>query len=879
MMQQEIEQDGPSGVFLSRLQNVKKTASGWICRCPAHDDGKASLSVSQGSDGRVLLKCHAGCDAESIVQALSLDLKDLFPRKDKASVVAVYDYVDAAGTMRFQTVRFAPKDFRQRRPDGKGGWAWNLKGVLLVLYRLPSVLAAASVGRTVFVVEGEKDANGLVALGFVATTSPMGAGKWKPQYSEALAGAHVVIIADKDAPGRKHAEQVAKGVFPGAKSVRILELPGDGVKDASDWIRAGGTKEQLQIIAKAAPTWKPGASVVSIKAEPQEREPGDEEPESIERESDWPEPLPFGTGAAPEIRASLIPEPISSFVAALAVALQVPQSACMIAALCTVAATMAKRAVVQIGPDWSEPLNIYGAMVLPPGERKSAILSACRAPLDDWEAGAVKAVGERFASLSAEKRILEARARAAEKRASAKGSDLSVRDEAIRMAREAAAFHVPATPQVFVDDITTEKIVGVMQDQGGKIALFSDEGGIFDIMAGLYSGGSLKIDAYLKAYDGKAIRVDRVGRASEIVHEPALTMCLGVQPAIIRALGQNTAMRGRGLIGRVIFVLPDSMLGKRLINPPAMPADIKADYRRIILFLSDMEDPMPGEQRIIWLSPDALALFNAFRQELEPMLAPDADLGAITDWAGKLAGSIARIAALWHSVEAAAAHSQPWQSSISGETMHKAIALGRLLQDHAKAAFGLMQADGVRSTATVILEWIARKGIQSFTKRDAYRALARHLTRADEIEAPIGLLTERGYIRQVSVNGGNRMSTRALTAYEPHPSALTRNVNVGNGGPYTLETHSTREKIYKNDCIRGSADTYLDARVTLDSMRPDRVNNAPDWALTVLTDQKDPRSETTRTPIPSGSEPFLDREPGEDDELPSVHWQDREGWQ
>ena len=864
--------------MLSRVQNPKKTGTGWICRCPAHDDGKASLSVSMGSDGRVLLKCHAGCDAESIVRAAGLELRDLFPRKDGASIVAVYDYVDAAGTMRFQTVRFAPKDFRQRRPDSKGGWAWNLKGVLLVLYRLPSVIEAAKAGRTVLVTEGEKDADNLAVMGFVATTSPMGAGKWRDSYSESLAGAPVVIIADKDEPGRKHAEQVAKSVFSVAKSVRIIELPGDGIKDASDWIRAGGTKEQLQAIAKAAPVWTPGESVVSIKAAKEARE----EQASIEVEpepaNDWPEPLPFGMGTAPEIRASLIPEPIASFVAALAVALQVPQSACMIAALCTVAATMAKRAVVQIGPDWSEPLNIYGAMVLPPGERKSAILSTCRAPLDEWEASAVRRFGERFAALSAEKRILEARARAAEKRASAK-NDPALRDEAIRMAQEAALFRVAATPQCFVDDITTERIVGVMQEQGGKIALFSDEGGIFDIMGGLYASGALKIDAYLKAYDGKAIRVDRVGRASEIVHEPALTMCLAVQPAIIRSLGQNTAMRGRGLLGRVIFVLPDSMLGKRLINPPAMPSDIKADYRRIILFLSDMEDPTPGEQRIIRLSPDALALFNAFRQELEPMLAPDADLGAITDWAGKLAGSIARIAALWHSVEAAAAHSQPWQSSISGETMHKSIALGRLLQDHAKAAFGLMQADGVRSAATVILEWIARKGIQSFTKRDAYRALARHITRADEIEAPIGLLTERGYLRPVSVNGGNRVSTRALTAYEPHPSVITRNVNAGNGVPYTLEINSTREKICKNDCTRGSVDTSLDARVTLDSMRPERVNNAPDWALTALTDQKDPRSETTRTPIPSGSELFLDREPGEDDELPSAHWQDREGWQ
>lgn len=552
----------------------------------------------------------------------------------------------------------------------------------------------------------------------------------------------------------------------------------------------------------------------------------------------WPDPLPFGASTPPEIPPGLAPEPIASFVSSLAVALQVPQSACMIAALCSVAAAMAKKAVVEVGPDWTEPLNLYGAMVLPPGERKSAILSACRAPLDEWEAAAVQGFGERFAALSAEKRIIESRARAAEKRASVK-PDPALRDEAIRLAKEAAAFHVAATPQVFVDDITTEKIVGVMQDQGGKIALFSDEGGIFDIMAGLYSGGALKIDAYLKAYDGKAIRVDRVGRASEVVLEPALTMCLGVQPAVIQALGQNTAMRGRGLLGRVLYVLPESMLGKRLTNPPAMPPGAKAAYRRVILALADLEPPMPNERRVIRLSRDAADLFTGFRQELEPMLAAEADLGAITDWAGKLAGGVARIAALWHSVELAAERSGPWRAQpISAESMERAISLGRLLQAHAKAAFGLMKADGVKATATTILDWLARKKPKTFTRRDAYRALARHVTRADEIEAPLDLLEERGFVRQTSVNAVNGSSTRALTSYEAHPSVFSRNGNTVNGAGYTSKKVSTNIEYNKNGYLWGSVDTSKNTPTDQAAIGPERSVDTALTALTALTVDK-----------------------------------------
>ena len=167
-------------LVLSRLKGVKQTAANkWIACCPAHPDEHPSLGISVGDDGKVLLICRSqGCSAEQICKAVGLTLSDLFPsQKGKLMkrIVATYDYVDADGKPLFQAVRYDPKDFLLRQPDGKGGWIWDIKGVERVLYRLPQVRKAVADGQTVFVVEGEKDADNLAKLGLVATTNPGGA--------------------------------------------------------------------------------------------------------------------------------------------------------------------------------------------------------------------------------------------------------------------------------------------------------------------------------------------------------------------------------------------------------------------------------------------------------------------------------------------------------------------------------------------------------------------------------------------------------------------------------------------------------------------------------------------------------------------------------
>ena len=175
--------------------------------------------------------------------------------RTRPRIVATYDYTDEAGQLLYQAVRMDPKDFRQRKADGKGGWEWSIKDVRLVLYRLPELLGRAD--ECVFVCEGEKDVDALAALGALATCNPMGAGKWRAGFSEALKGRSVVILPDNDKPGRVHAAKVATDLLSVGCDVRIVEVP--KAKDVSDWLAAGATLADIQGLARNQPVLSSGS--------------------------------------------------------------------------------------------------------------------------------------------------------------------------------------------------------------------------------------------------------------------------------------------------------------------------------------------------------------------------------------------------------------------------------------------------------------------------------------------------------------------------------------------------------------------------------------------------------------------------------------------
>lgn len=251
----------------------KRSGKNWLTRCPSHPDHNPSLSISEGRGKRVVICCHAGCAVETLVGAIGIEMKDLFqteqlsrsravaslPKSSRRGreIVALYDYRNETGALLYQVVRYEPKDFRQRRPNGDGTWTYNLDGIQPVLYRLPELQSADSTS-PVHIVEGEKDCDRLWSLGLVATTCSQGAGKWRERHSESLRDRDVVVFPDNDDAGRKHAQEVAKSLHGIARSVRVLELPGLPPKgDVSDWLDAGGDETQLRQMVEKAAAWLP----------------------------------------------------------------------------------------------------------------------------------------------------------------------------------------------------------------------------------------------------------------------------------------------------------------------------------------------------------------------------------------------------------------------------------------------------------------------------------------------------------------------------------------------------------------------------------------------------------------------------------------------
>ncbi len=248
--------------IVGRLEGVVETsAADWVALCPAHEDRNPSLSV-RCEDGRTLIKCFAGCPTENVLDAMGLKLADLFdgcPGQAARKIVKAYDYVDEAGAVLFQVVRYEPKGFAQRIPDGDG-YNWKVKGVRKVLYRLPRIIEGMAAGKMIVIAEGEKDVEALESLGVWATCNSGGAGKWSPDYTDTLEGATVVIIEDNDEPGRRAAQSIARQIYAAVESVKIIAMPdrnGTRCKDAADWIHAGGTRDELAAMVEAAAEWQP----------------------------------------------------------------------------------------------------------------------------------------------------------------------------------------------------------------------------------------------------------------------------------------------------------------------------------------------------------------------------------------------------------------------------------------------------------------------------------------------------------------------------------------------------------------------------------------------------------------------------------------------
>ncbi|MGN0487873.1 MAG: DUF3987 domain-containing protein [Ruminococcus sp.] len=472
----------------------------------------------------------------------------------------------------------------------------------------------------------------------------------------------------------------------------------------------------------------------------------------------WDKPVPFEEPNLPTFPVHTLPDTVRDYVTALAESTQIPVDMCACSVLAALALCIQGKFKIQGKPDWIEPLNLYVVSIAEPSERKSAIISAVSKPITAYEAEENERRAPEIERSKMEKRILENEQRRLENQA-AKNKEKVDSDKLTEIADEIANFKVKQPLKLYVDDITTEKLTSAL-NESGRTAVLSSEAGIFNMLSGLYSK-DVNIDVFLKAYSGDTIRVDRIGRPSESIMEPALTVLLTVQPSVISGIMNNRTFRGRGLTARFLYCLPRSLVGTRRFNSAPVPNRVKYSYWNII---KDLLDEYKVKAEIITLSYEALKLLEEFAEELEPKLR--GEYADISDWAGKLVGTVLRFAgiltraSIFRCAEIEFDDSSPEDEDtpeteftyldtqplvVSADTMQNAITLGSYFIQHAKAAYDLMGADEITEDAKYILNAVTKRRLDSFTRRDVMR-MCQKFRKAADIQPALDMLTDRGFL-------------------------------------------------------------------------------------------------------------------------------------
>ena len=477
----------------------------------------------------------------------------------------------------------------------------------------------------------------------------------------------------------------------------------------------------------------------------------------------WEPPIPFGRYTVSPFPSDALPGEIGDYVKAVAESTQTPVDMAGTAALAAIAVCLQGKYKIQGKADWVEPLNGYFIVINPPSERKSAVESSIVRPLDAYEeqynlrnAGAVEAS-------RMQRRVLEKRQRAIEDKVS-KGQAEATEMEAI--AKEIADFEEVRPMQLYVDDITTEKLVSVMGENKGRAALVSSEGGIFDTLAGIYTK-NVNIDVMLKGYSGDTIRVDRIGRESESIMDPSLTILLMAQPNVVSSVMSNTTFRGRGLTARFLYSMPVSFVGRRNFDSAPVPADVYQRYEQKMIDL--LEDEYLKKPEIITLSPEASRALSSFASEIELLLVTD--LAEMSDWAGKLVGNTLRLAGLLCRAGTYRSHDFldiPDPLVVSRATMEDAIKLGRYFLNHAQSVYNVLPVNAMYTEAEKILKMIVEKDLTEFDRRTAMRNCSSFRT-ASAIQPVLDFLEDYGYIVQVQQKvGGAGRPPLPKYAVNPH---------------------------------------------------------------------------------------------------------------
>ncbi len=453
----------------------------------------------------------------------------------------------------------------------------------------------------------------------------------------------------------------------------------------------------------------------------------------------------------PAFPTDALPGWLGEFVTGVAATTETAPDVAAMLALAICALASARVARIAAGSSWTEPLNLFTVVALPPASRKSAVFAFVKAPLNAYEQRRNTLLTPQIARALTHLDILNQRLKHAREEAVKAKSPLEQQkkeQEAMALTEEVRQFteSLPVLLRLVADDCTPEKLVRLMHEQGGHMGLLSPEGGVFDIMGGRYSDKGANLDIYLKGHAGDDYHYDRVGGGSLTLRAPTLTMGLAVQPEVLRGLMEKPGFRGRGLLGRFLYALPPDNIGYCHNRDIPLPETLAERYAAGVHRLLDLTpEPLGDGQTRPWLlqmEPEARERFQAYRNVVERELRAGEELGDITDWGGKLRGAIARIAGVLHLAATGDVH-----GAVSLATMENAIRIGDYLMRHGLAAYEEMKTDDTLDEARRLVDWMQRKGLSRFTKRDVFNAHRSRFNTVADLDPVLCLLRDCHYLQ------------------------------------------------------------------------------------------------------------------------------------
>lgn len=462
--------------------------------------------------------------------------------------------------------------------------------------------------------------------------------------------------------------------------------------------------------------------------------------EQVEIIEEWEQPAPIVQRDRPEFPLSTLPTWLQEFVRQIEVSLEVPVDMPAMLALGVVSACISKRVTISPKADWEEPTNLYVVVAMPPAATKSGVVKILQRPIFEFEKNFNN-------STKVSRQVGASKVKSIEKQIAKKTDDyalLSTQEERVLAEEELKQLYEEYNDlkkglselTLVVKDITPEMLTKKLSENGGKLAVIDDEAGLFGMMSGRYSSGQTNIDVYLTGHSGGDLRVSRISREDDVVENPALTLVLSVQPGAMEGLTLSSEFRDRGLLGRFLFCYPYDNIGERACANRSITEAMRLVWTgKINQLLSDKE-PLP-----LVYSPEAEEYYWDQVRKIERRLGHDGDLYDMRDWGGKLRGQVARLSAVLHCLQ-----SDPGNSVVSLDTLKNAWGLADYLIEHAKIAFAEMGYDVSVRKARRIITYLERHKPEEVSKRTLYKDMKTVFHKAGDIDEPLRLLVDRGYL-------------------------------------------------------------------------------------------------------------------------------------